>query len=443
LAKILTGGPGKTSIRVGWGKFYSTFEGATNFNEIGDAPFGAFYGSPVPPEFVTPFVDRGTGNSEGQRFPVPLPTTNTVINWANFLPIGTSPAFWYRNVLPYTEEYQLSIQRQIGSETLVTASYVGSQGHHLLSSLEANPSNPALCLSVHDPAQVVAGTQTCGPNSETGSFQPVGGGTVVARGPFGANFSSDGYFMTIGKSGYNSAQVSVRQRIAKLEFLAGYTYSKSLDNGSGYGEQINFVRPNERSLSSFDIRHNFVVSYDYQLPFDRLGGPSRLVNGWRLSGITRFSSGLPVTLVETDDLSLLGTAGAGAISLPIDTPNFAGGSVRTGNPRSITTPYFDTTLFSPEALGVLGNSRRRFFAGPGLNNWDMALLKDTLIREGMNLEFRAEFFNIFNHAQFNLPDGNITDTPAVSPDTGRLQGFGTITSARDPRIMQLSLKLLF
>jgi hypothetical protein len=442
LMKRLTGGPGRTSVRVGWGKFYSTFEGATNFNEIGDAPFGAFYGSPVPPEFVTPFVDRGTGHAEGQRFPVPLPTTSTVINWANFLPIGTSPAFWYRNVLPYTEEYQLSIQRQLGSGTLLTASYVGSQAHHLLSSLEANPGDPALCLSLHDPASVVAGTQTCGPSSETGSFQPIAGGTVAVRGPYGANFASDGYFMTVGKSSYNSAQLSLRQRISRLEFLAGYTYSKSLDNGSGYGEQINFVRPNERSLSSFDIRHNFVVSYDYQLPFDHFGGPSRLVKGWRLSGITRFSSGLPVTLVETDDNSLLGTAGAGAISLPIDTPNFTPGSLSIGNPRSATTPYFNTALFSPETLGTLGNARRRFFSGPGLNNWDMALLKDTLITESMNLEFRAELFNAFNHAQFNLPDGNITDAQTVS-STGRLQGFGTITSAQPPRIMQLSLKLIF
>ena len=248
LMKTLTGGPGKTSIRIGWGMFYSTFEGATNFNEIGDAPFGAFYGSPVPPQFVTPFVDRGTGHVEGQRFPVPLPTTDTRINWANFLPIGTSPAFWHRNVLPYTEEYQLSVQRELGSQTLLSASYVGSQGHHLLSSLEANPGDPALCLSVHDATQVVPGTQTCGPNAETGTFQPVGGGTVVVRGPFGANFSSDGYFMTVGKSSYNSVQLSLRQRISRLEFLAGYTYSKSLDNGSGYGEQINLVRPNERSL---------------------------------------------------------------------------------------------------------------------------------------------------------------------------------------------------
>jgi len=443
LLKTLTGGPGKTSIRAGWGKFYSTFEGATNFNEIGDAPFGAFYGSPVPPQFVTPFVDRGTGNVEGQRFPVPLPTTTTVINWANFLPIGTSPAFWYRNVLPYTEQYQLSIQRQLGSGTLLTASYVGSQSHHLLSSLEANPGNPALCLSVSQASQVSDG-HTCGPFGENGVYHPVAGGTINStRGPFGGNFSSDGYFMTIGKSSYNSAQLSLRQRISRLEFLAGYTYSKSLDNGSGYGEQINFVNPNERSLSAFDIRHNFVVSYDYQLPFDHFGGPSRLVKGWRLSGITRFSTGLPVTLVETDDNSLLGTGGAGAISLPIDTPNVAAGSLRISDPRSATTPYFNTSLFSPEALGTLGNARRRFFSGPGLNNWDMALLTDTIIREGMNLEFRAELFNAFNHAQFGLPDGNITDTQTVSPDTGRLLGFGTIQSANPPRIMQLSLKLLF
>src|SRR5437660_5216979 len=180
--------------------------------------------------------------------------------------------------------------------------------------------------------------------------------------------------MTIGKSGYNSAQLSIQQRISRLQFLAGYTYSKSLDNGSGYGEQINFVRPNERSLSSFDIRHNFVVSYDYQMPFDRWGGPSRLVKGWRLSGITRFSTGVPVTLVETDDNSLLGTGGAGAISLPIDTPNFTPGSLQISDPRR--GAFFNIGLFSPENLGQLGTSSRRFFSGPGLNNWDMALLKD-------------------------------------------------------------------
>lgn len=429
--RTLTGGPGNTSIRAGWGKFYSTFEGATNFNEIGDAPFGAFYGSPVPPQFVTPFVDRGTGNIEGQRFPVPLPTTGTPINWPNFLPIGTSPAFWYKNVLPYTEEYQLSIQRQVGPRTLLTASYVGAQGHHLLSSLEANLGNPALCMSVDELTEVTDGV-VCGPGGENGVYHPVTGGTINStRGPFGPSFSSDGYFITSGKSAYNSLQLSLRQRLAQLEFLAGYTYSKSLDNGSGYGEQINPLDQGQRSLSSFDVRHNFVISYDYKLPFDRLGGPSRLLQGWRLSGITRFATGLPVTLIETDDRAYLGTNSAGAISLPVDTPNYTPGSLNISDPRS-GNPYFNTALFSPEGLGTLGNARRRFFSGPGLNNWDMALLKDTLIKEGMNLEFRVELFNAFNHAQFQGPDGNVNSGT-----------FGFVTVANPARIMQLSLKLLF
>jgi Carboxypeptidase regulatory-like domain len=439
ILKTLTGGSGKTSIRAGWGLFYSTFEGATNFNEIGDAPFGNYYGSPVAPQFVTPFVDRGTGNVEGQRFPVPPPPANsspsnpdTSINWANFLPIGTSPAFYTKNRLPYTEQYELSIERQLSSSTLLSVSYVGAQGHRLLSSLQANPGNEALCLSVSQANQVMPGTPTCGPNGENGVYYPVGGGVINGtRGPFGPNFTSEGYFITIGKSSYNSFQISLRQKINRLEFLAGYTYSKSLDNASGYGEQINLLDPGARALSSFNMTHNFVISYDYSLPFDRLGGPSRLVKGWRLSGITRFATGLPVTLVETDDNSLLGTSGAGAISLPVDTPNFTPGPMHITDPRS-GLPYFNTSLFSPETIGTLGTSSRRFFPGPGLNNWDIALLKDTMIKEGMNLQFRAEVFNAFNHAQFGQPDGNVNS-----------QTFGLITTANSPRIMQLSLKLLF
>jgi hypothetical protein len=442
LLRTLTGGPGKSTIRVGWGKFYSTFEGATNFNEIGDAPFGNYYGSPVPPEFETPFVDRGTGHVEGQRFPTPPPPYNvsasnpdTSINWALFLPIGTSPAFWHENVLPYTEEYELSIERQFGQGTLLSASYVGTQGHHLLSSLEANAGNPALCLSVSQQSEVLPNTPVCGPNQENGVFSPITGGTINGtRGPYGPNFESDGYFISIGESSYNSLQLSLRERISRLSFLAGYTYAKSLDNASGYGEQINPLNTGQKSLSAFDVRNNFVVSYDYRLPVDLLHGPSRLVNGWRISGITRFSAGSPVTLWESDDNSLLGTAGAGAISLPVDTPNYTPGSLHITDPRS-GLPYFDTSLFSPETLGQLGTSRRRFFAAPGLNNWDVAILKDTAIREQMNLEFRAEFFNAFNHAQFGQPDGNVDDQATNT--------FGLITSANPPRIMQFSLKLLF
>ena len=288
-------------------------------------------------------------------------------------------------------------------------------------------------MSVSQASQVQPNTPTCGPNGENGVYSPIAGGTINGtRGPFGENFTSDGYFITIGQSSYNSLQLSVRQRLSRLQFLAGYTYAKSLDNGSGYGEQINPFDHNQRSLSAFDVRHNFVISYDYQLPIDRLGGPSRLVKGWRLSGITRFSTGQPVTLTENDDNSLLGTASAGAISLPVDTPNYTPGSLQITDPRS-GKPYFNISLFSPETLGTLGTARRRFFSGPGLNNWDIALLKDTMIKEGINLESRIELFNAFNHAQFGQPDGNVND----------IGQFGTIHTANPPRIMQLSLKLLF
>jgi Carboxypeptidase regulatory-like domain/TonB dependent receptor len=439
LLRRLTGEPGKFSVRAAWGLFYSTFEGATNFNEIGDAPFGNYYGSPVPPEYVTPFVDRGTGNIEGQRFPVPPPPANSSpshpdnsINWANFLPIGTSPAFWYKNVLPYAEEYELSLQRQLGSATLVSLSYVGSQGHHLLSSLEANPGDEALCLGVSQLSQVVPGTSTCGPNGENGVYSPIAGGTIDStRGPYGPNFTSEGYFITAGQSNYNSFQASVRERFSHLNLLAGYTYSKSLDNSSGYGEQINVVNPGQYSLSAFNVAQNFVVSYDYDLPLYLISGPKVLVNGWKLTGITRFSTGNPVTLFEVDDRSLLGTAGAGAISLPVDRPNFTAGPLNKGNPRT-GNPYFNTSLFSAEDLGTVGTANRRFFAAPGLNNFDAALLKDTAIREALRLEFRAELFNAFNHAQFGQPDGNFNSST-----------FGIVSTANPPRIMQLSLKLLF
>lgn len=444
LAK-LTGGPGKTSIRTGWGKFYTTFEGATNFNEIGDAPFGNFYNSPVAPQFVTPFVDRGTGNIEGQRFPAPPPPFNsspsnpdTSINWALYTPIGGSPGFFYKNVLPYSEEYHLTIERQLTSSLLLQLGYVGSQGHHLLSSLQANPGDQALCLSLSQPSEVMPGTSTCGPGGENGTYFPVGGGVVNGtRGPFGPLFSSDGYFTTIGNSAYNSFQTSLRYQTTRGSFLAGYTYAKTMDNGSGYGEQINVLNQGERALSAFDMRHNFVVSYSYNLPIDKLGGPQRLTHGWQISGITRFTTGVPVYLFENDDNSLLGSSSPGAIGLPLDRPNYNGGAIAINDPRS-GQPYFSTTPFSKEEdaggqfTGVLGNASRRFFSGPGLNNWDIALLKDTTITETMKLQFRVELFNAFNHAQFTAPIGNISSAL-----------FGFDKTANPPRIMQLSLKFAF
>jgi hypothetical protein len=444
LLSKLTGGPGNSSIRASFGKFYTTFEGGTDYNEIGDAPFGFYYGSPLPPEFANPFIDRDTGFNNGQRFPAPPPPFNvsasnpdTSVNWANEEPIGSSPGFYYKNVNPYAEDYELAFDRQFGRATLLKLAYVGTEGHHLLSAEEANPGNPALCLSVSQASQILTVAQggngaLCKANGENGTYYPITGGVINGtRGPFGSiAFTSDAYFKTIGNSDYNSLQISVRHQAHGMGFLAAYTYSKSMDNASGYGEGINFENPNQKALSSFDVTHNFVISYNYELPLYRLKS-NRLTNGWTISGVTHFSTGLPVFMLENDDNSLLGTSGSGPIQLPIDTPNYTPGPLHFTDPRS-RQPYFNTSLFSPESLGQLGNSPRFFFHGPGLNNWDINFQKITKISESMNVAFRAEFFNAFNHAQFLQPDGDITDAT-----------FGLVTGANPPRIIQFGLKFQF
>ena len=421
--KKLTGGPGQTSIRAGFGIFFTAFEGATNFNEIGDAPFGFFWVGTAP-SFSTPFVNRTDGGLQGatgQKFPVVFPpldvgpnNPDSSVNWSALTPIASSPGFYKENRLPYTEHYDLSLQRQLTAGTLVTLSYVGTQGHRLLVTEEANPASPAACLAIPG----------CGPGTES---------NYDVRLPiFGPLFGTNGYFKSIGQASYNSLQLDVRYNTGRLQLLAGYTYSKALDNASGYGEQVTFYHPKDSiGLAAFDATHNFVVSYNYNLPFDKLAS-NRLTKGWALSGITRFTTGFPVTLIENDNNSLLGTQFTGPIPLGLDVPNYSGASIHRLDPRTNGLQYFDTTPFSLEQIGQLGNARRRFFHGPGLNHWDMALLKDTAITETVSLQFRAEFFNIFNHTQFQNANGNISSTT-----------FGLAQSAADPRIGQLSLKLNF
>jgi hypothetical protein len=444
----LVGGAGKTSIRAAFGIYYTAFEDASFFNAQGDAPFGFFWGSPVPPLFATPFIDRETGENEGQRFPPPIPSPNVSashpdnnINWANFLPISSSPTVETNSRLPYAEHYNLSLQRQFGGNTVFSVSYVGTQGHRLVADIEANPGVPSLCLSLSQSSAVMPGTPTCGPNSETGPFYPVGGGVVSGRAPFGANFASDAYFGTLANSNYNSLETTVRHTMGRLEFLAGYTYGKSLDNSSSWGaggELINPVNPKiSKSLSAFDMTHNFVTSYSYHVPFDKIWQANRLTDGWILTGITRFSTGLPIFLTEYDDNSLLGTANSGPCSCSVDVPNVSPGSLRITDPRKANLntgadPFFNISLFSHEAIGQLGSANRRYFHGPGLNNWDMALLKDVRITESKRLEFRAELFNTFNHAQFGLPQGSILNS-----------AFGFVTGANAPRIGQFAAKFYF
>lgn len=476
LGKIL-GKSGTTSVRAGWGIFYSTFEGSTDFNEIGDAPFGNYTGQGEP-TFAAPFTNRAAGTSITNFFPVTQPplhfsaknpaTGPPFDNFPDFFSafgtIGSSPAFYNKNRLPYAEEYELSIEHQITSSDLLTLSYVGTQAHRLLSSESANPGNPATCLAF--------AAEGCGPGGENNVYinGTTGAFTLGTRGPFSGvavpgntvfpcapgcvtplpngelgviPFGNDSYFITAGASSYNSAQINYRHTSGRLQTLIGYTFSKSFDDSSGYGEQINpYNHRLSRGLSAFDSTHNFVASYSYTLPIDKLGGPERLTHGWAVSGITKFATGLPVTLVETDDRSLLGTSFGGPIILPVDTPQIVGPLDKT-NPRKQVNGqnyYFSPAAFGPSALGTEGDARRRYFHGPGINNWDFALLKDTMITERFSLQFRAEFFNIFNHTQFLGPSGVTGFGPT---GTALSSSFGVVAGAAQPRIGQLSLKLNF
>ena len=448
LGKI-TGGPGNTSIRVGYGLFYTALEGVSL--QIGQpyTPYGLFYEAPVPPLFATPYVDRATGNSEGQRFPGVFPPPpspshpDTNVNFAPFEPVSSEPVIYHGNQLPYSEDYSLTVQRQFGSNTLVGLSYIGAQGHRLITGLEANPGNPALCLSLSQPSEVLPGTVPCGPFLEYEVYYPVTGGTNNSacptgpacingtREPYGPLIGSDAYYVTMANSNYNAFEASVRHASGRRELLVSYTYSKVMDNASGIGDQVYpFNYKLSKALAAFDLTNNFVVSYSYTIPFDHLTRKSRLAGGWKLSGITRFATGFPVTLSEQDDNSLLGTGGSG-IGGDVDEPDYTPGNLNRTNPRS-GLPYFNTSLFSTEALGQFGTASRRFFHGPGLNNFDMALAKDLRLTESKSLEFRAEWFNIFNHAQFETPNGNINSG-----------AFGLVTAAYAPRIGQLALKFNF
>ena len=452
----LFGKAGASSIRAGYTLSYSALEGATDFNEIGDAPFGNYTGQNEP-TFAAPFTNRASGQSVQNLFPVAAPPKHfSAKNPASGPPydtlaefftafgtIGSSPAFYNKNKLPYAQNYELSLQRQITGSDLLTLSYVGTQGRRLLSSVSANPGNPALCLSVSQASEVAPGSPTCGPGGENNIYQPAAGGYILTtRSPFSGTvdptlgpittFGNDSYFITKGWSNYNSAQVNYRHTSGGLQLLLGYTYGRSFDDSSGYGEQYNPINPAlSRGLSAFDSTNNFVVSYNYALPFDRLGGPKRLTSGWAISGITRFETGLPVTLVETDDNSLLGTAFGGPIVLPVDTPDQVG-ALEKMNPRNSSSHYyFNPAAFASSAIGTEGDARRRFFHGPGANNFDTALVKDTKLSELFNLQFRAEWFNVFNHTQFITPSGILSGT------------FAQVTQAAAPRIGQVSLKLNF
>src|ERR1700674_4821939 len=325
------GGPGKSSIRASYGMYYTSIEDLNLFYEVGDAPFGLYWVSPNPTTFDQPFLTRADGSSQTQRFPFTFPVpgapANKTLDYSRYLPISFSPGYDIHNRLPYAEHYNLSFQRELTKSTVLTLSYVGTQGHKLISQYDANPGDAALCLKLNQ----LGATPTCGRNGENQMYTlapgtptparafttacPPGtaaGSTCIAgtRDKLGPAFSQDNsYTVNIANSNYNAGQITVERKAADLTFLAAYTFSKAIDNSSGFGQWVNFSNNRiSRSLSAYDLTHNFVVSYNWAIPFDRAFGSlsKRLTQGWNFTGITRFTTGLPVGISQSGDYSLVG-----------------------------------------------------------------------------------------------------------------------------------------
>ena len=424
---------GQTVARAGFGVFYTAFEGLSAGIMSANPPYGYDYDSLAPPLASNPFITAADGANVGQRFPEPIPAfgasaanPNRSVDWSPYLPITGVPSFFHQNVTPYSESYMFSLEREVAGGTLATVRYAGAQAHHLLVLISANPGDPALCLSLNRPQDVAPGTATCGPFGESGVYTTAAG-TVVqgTRTALSPQFAAVTYQKTIGNSNYNSLEATLRLSRGPLDLLAGYTYGKSLDQSSSLSEAVNPTNPNlDKAPSAFDLRHNFVASGDWKLP-----------RGFSLSGVVRFSTGMPVTLYNNNDTSLLGTIPNGINNNGVDTPNYTPGNLSVNlNPRN-GRPAFNTALFSLPELGQIGTADRRFFYGPGMANADLALHKNVNIGERRSLELRIEAFNALNHAQFFGPaavNGNIT-----SPS------FGTVTDAAPPRLVQLAAKFQF
>jgi hypothetical protein len=418
------GTAGQTSVRLGYGIFYTAYEGLSAGIMSANPPYGYTYTSAAPPLFASPFTVAATGADAGQRFPlqrVPFGASrahpNAAVDWSRFEPLVGIPAVDPNDVTPYAEHWMASVERQLSASTLATVSYVGAASHHLLVLEEANPANPNLCLSLGS---------ACGPFDEQ-----------LARTGFGPAFGSVELQRTIANASYNALELTLNHRTHGLELLAGYTYSKSIDQSAGLPEPVNPVNPSlSRGLSAFDLRRNLVATFHYAVPAPASKGwLHAMASGWGVAGIARFTSGLPVTLLNNNDTSLLGTIPNGINNNGVDTPEWSLGALHLNrNPRG-GAPVFDATQFSLPALGTQGNARRRFFSGPGMEGLDATLSRDFLQSEERALEFRVETFNVFNRAQFfgaAAVEGNISSG-----------SFGQAVSAMPPRLMQLGLRYRF
>jgi hypothetical protein len=477
---FLFGAPGASSVRMGYGIFYNPVEQLVLEQFSAEPPFGGSI-SLANTEFNTPFEGQDGSVNPNPFNGILNPKPGQTIDWASFRPLLLYGQFQPKLRTQYAEQYNFTLQRQIPGEILMQVAYVGSQGHRLLASHDLNYGDAQTCLDLQSISVSSSDTALqCGPFQADSSFTipagaiPAGftlhlpyGPQATVTGPnanpitlvglrryssplcnpltgtgcppdgvpdFSSIFAED----TIANSNYNSLQISAEKRLSHgLQFQAAYTWSKSIDNASSFENELNPLNyALSRSLSYFDAPQRFVLSFYYELPKTSLKGwGGMLLNGWNMSGILTFQTGFPVPITSSDDYELEYSAffqypGEPNILTPFQRMNPRGPGNYAFNPAGFDQP---TDANGNPIYGVFGDSSRTVCCGPGINNLDISFLKDAKLNEKTTVEFRSEFFNIANHAQFSQVDGNISDGAT----------FGKALTARDPRLIQFALKLLF
>lgn len=383
----------RTVLRGGYGVYYDQSALAPGEALYFNSPYFDFNLF-----FPLPGLPLTLDNPFPSFFPVPLPDSALAIQ----RDLRTA----------YMQHWNLNLQHQLGSSSVLEVAYVGSKGTKLISARDINQGQPnALGLVLRPVPQ----------------------------------FDDINILESRASSNYHSLQARFQQRLsAGLSLLASYTWSKSIDDASNFftsaGDpnfpQDSFNTRAERGRSNFDVRHRLTVSYSYDLPFgegrsflSNNGWLSTVLSGWQTYGIVTVQGGRPFTVAL---LSEIDNSGTGRSSLGFganDRPNIV------GDPSSGTrTPeqWFNTSAFAFPQRGTFGNAGRNILDGPGYQNVNASLVKNTALNERFNLQLRAELFNLFNHPNFNLPD-NFLGSPT----------FGRITSAREPRHIQFGVKLLF
>jgi len=466
LAEV-SGEPGKSSVRMGWGMFYNSNEELLE-NFTAQPPFGGST-SISNTFFNTPFLGQDGSTTPNSFHGFPDPEPGSPVDFALFRPIfslyGNFPLTLCDQ---YSVHYHLTVQARVDTRNALAIWIRGLPGHRLLATLDQNYGNPQTCLDLSQIPGI-----SCGPfGADTEYSIPAGaippgitlhlpyGSVSAVTGPnanpislvglrkyssplceptTGAGCPPDGIPvfgsifgpMPVANSSYNSFQTLVKQRLSHgVQFLVSYTWSRSIDNASSFENAVNPTDPHKsRSLSLFEARHRLVASEYWRMPDWRISNwTCHLANGWAISGIFTLQSGFPIRLTSTSDLELMS-------SFDFETPAEPSQIVplRRLNPQKSGGSYFDPSSFVDAPPGQIGNASRTLCCGPGTANLDRGVHKLLAVREGMNLEFRTEIFNVFNHTQFFNPDGNITDGTS----------FGQISRARDPRLIQLAVRFSF